>query len=230
MILKPIGKEVLFMKKITAVLLAVWMVLSLTGCSQQAAINESSSSVPESSSTQEVRPPAVADAALYRGTVTEVLDSQLTVEQYDGRDYGESVIVFTLPQEDPGSWQEGDYVEIYYGEIRETAPAQADAISVYKVADQAETVVTNGTVKEVATAEDGEISGVLINDSNGQDVFFHIGTDTQIYMNQDDLQEGKEISVLHTGVFTRSLPPQGNALEISPWRYQRQAEDSQVTE
>lgn len=218
------------MKKITAILLTAWMVLSLAGCSQQETVNESSSSAPESSSTQEVQPPVVADAALYRGTVTKVADRQLTVEQYDGRDYGELVIVFTLPEEDQGTWREGDYVEIYYGALRESAPAQADAISVHKVADQAETVVTNGTVKEVTTGEEGKISGLLVTDSNGQDIFFHIGTDTQIYMNQDDLQEGKEISILHTGAFTKSLPPQGNALEISPWRYQRQAEDAQVTE
>ena len=34
--------------------------------------------------------------------------------------------------------QEGEYVEIYYGALKESAPAQADAISVNKLADQAE--------------------------------------------------------------------------------------------
>ena len=46
--------------------------------------------------------------------------------------------------------QEGEYVEIYYGALKESAPAQADAISVNKLADQAESVVTNGTIKEVS--------------------------------------------------------------------------------
>lgn len=167
---------------------------------------------------------------LYRGTVTETSGQQLTVEQYDGRDYGEVVIVFTLPEEVENTFQEGEYVEIYYGALNESAPAQADAISVNKLADQAESVVTNGTIKEVTTSEDGTVTDLLLTDSNGQEVVFHISESTQIYMNAEDLKEGTEISVLHSGAFTMSLPPQGNALEISPWRYQREAADSQVTE
>ena len=218
------------MKKIMAVLLAALMMMSLAGCTQNQAGNESSSSKQESSSVAEVQPPVVADAALYRGTVTETSGQQLTVEQYDGRDYGEVVIVFTLPEEVENAFQEGEYVEIYYGALKELAPAQADAISVNKLADQAESVVTNGTIKEVTTGEDGTVTDLLLTDSNGQEVVFHISESTQIYMNAEDLKEGTEISVLHSGAFTMSLPPQGNALEISPWRYQREAADSQVTE
>ena len=205
------------MKKIMAVLLAALMMMSLAGCTQNQAGNESSSSEQESSSVAEVQPPVVADAALYRGTVTETSGQQLTVEQYDGRDYGEVVIVFTLPEEVENT-------------LKESAPAQADAISVNKLADQAESVVTNGTIKEVTTSEDGTVTDLLLTDSNGQEVVFHISESTQIYMNAEDLKEGTEISVLHSGAFTMSLPPQGNALEISPWRYQREAADSQVTE
>ena len=218
------------MKKIMAVLLAALMMMSLAGCAQNQAGNESSSSEQERSSVAEVQPPVVADAALYRGTVTETSGQQLTVEQYDGRDYGEVVIVFTLPEEVENTFQEGEYVEIYYGALKESAPAQADAISVNKLADQAESVVTNGTIKEVTTGEDGTVTDLLLTDSNGQEVVFHISESTQIYMNAEDLKEGTEISVLHSGAFTMSLPPQGNALEISPWRYQREAADSQVTE
>ena len=217
------------MKKIMAVLLAALMMMSLAGCTQNQAGNESSSEQ-ESSSVAEVQPPVVADAALYRGTVTETSGQQLTVEQYDGRDYGEAVIVFTLPEEVENTFQEGEYVEIYYGALKESAPAQADAISVNKLADQAESVVTNGIIKEVTTSEDGTVTDLLLTDSNGQEVVFHISESTQIYMNAEDLKEGTEISVLHSGAFTMSLPPQGNALEISPWRYQREAADSQVTE
>ena len=204
------------MKKIMAVLLAALMMMSLAGCTQNQAGNESSSSEQESSSVAEVQPPVVADAALYRGTVTETSGQQLTVEQYDGRDYGEVVIVFTLPEEVENTFQEGEYVEIYYGALNESAPAQADAISVNKLADQAESVVTNGTIKEVTTSEDGTVTDLLLTDSNGQEVVFHISESTQIYMNAEDLKEGTEISVLHSGAFTMSLPPQGNALEISP--------------
>ena len=217
------------MKKIMTVLLAALM-MSLAGCTQDQAGNESSSSEQESSSVAEVQPPVAADAALYRGTVTETSGQQLTVEQYDGRGYGEVVIVFTLPEEVENTFQEGEYVEIYYGALNESAPAQADAISVNKLADQAESVVTNGTIKEVTTSEDGTVTDLLLTDSNGQEVVFHISESTQIYMNAEDLKEGTEISVLHSGAFTMSLPPQGNALEISPWRYQREAADSQVTE
>lgn len=195
------------MKKIMAVLLAALMMMSLAGCTQNQAGNESSSSEQESSSVAEVQPPVVADAALYRGTVTETSGQQLTVEQYDGRDYGEPVIVFTLPEEVENTFQEGEYVEIYYGVLKESAPAQADAISVNKLADQAESVVTNGTVKEVTTGEDGTVTDLLLTDSNGQEVVFHISENTQIYMNAEDLKEGTEISVLHSGAFTMSLPP-----------------------
>ena len=105
------------MKKIMTVLLAALMMMSLAGCTQDQAGNESFSSEQESSSVAEVQPPVVADAALYRGTVTETSGQQLTVEQYDGRDYGEVVIVFTLPEEVENTFQEGEYVEIYYGAL-----------------------------------------------------------------------------------------------------------------
>ena len=196
------------MKKIMAVLLAALMMMSLAGCTQNQAGNESSSSEQESSSVAEVQPPVVADAVLYRGTVTETSGQQLTVEQYDGRDYGEVVIVFTLPEEVENTFQEGEYVEIYYGALKESAPAQADAISVNKLADQAESVVTNGTIKEVTTSEDGTVTDLLLTDSNGQEVVFHISESTQIYMNAEDLKEGTEISVLHSGAFTMSAPGQ----------------------
>ena len=54
------------MKKIMAVLLAALTMMSLAGCTQDQAGNESSSSEQESSSVAEVQPPVVADAALYR--------------------------------------------------------------------------------------------------------------------------------------------------------------------
>ena len=114
--------------------------------------------------------------------MTETSVQQLTVEQYDGRDYGEVVIVFTLPEEVENTFQVGEYVEIYYGALKESAPDQADAISVNKLADQAESVVTNGTIKEVTTSEDGTGTDLLLTDSKGQEVVFHISESTQIYI------------------------------------------------
>ena len=49
-------------------------------------------------------------------------------------------------------------------------------------------------------------------------------------MDKEALIPGEKISVLHDDVFTLSLPPQGNAREISLWRYQREIADTQVTE
>ena len=213
------------MKKLGVILLAALMI-ALAGCAQNQAGNKPSVEG-KGSPAAESQLQVVADTTLYRGTVTAVSDHQLTVEQHDGRNYGEPEIIFTLPGSGATGFQKGDYVEIYYGDLRETAPAQAEAISAEKLADKVEKVVTNGTVQEVLEGENGVIADLLLIDSNGQEILFHISEETQIYM---DIIPGEKISVLHDDVFTLSLPPQGNAREISLWRYQREIADTQVTE
>lgn len=216
------------MKKLGVILLAALMI-ALAGCAQNQA-GDKPSVEGKGSPAAESQLQVVADTTLYRGTVTAVSDHQLTVEQHDGRNYGEPEIIFTLPDSGATGFRKGDYVEIYYGDLRETAPAQAEAILAEKLADKVEEVVTNGTVQEVLEGENGVIADLLLIDSNGQEILFHISEETQIYMDKEALIPGEKISVLHDDVFTLSLPPQGNAREISPWRYQREIADTQVTE
>ena len=43
---------------------------------------------------------------------------------------------------------------------------------------------------------------------------FHTGPDTQFYTSAGDLKEGALLNIYHKGIATRSLPPQGVALEV----------------
>ena len=45
---------------------------------------------------------------------------------------------------------------------------------------------------------------------------FHTGPDTQFYTSAGDLKEGALLNIYHKGIATRSLPPQGVALEVRP--------------
>ena len=73
-----------------------------------------------SSSQVRTEPVYVADAALYRGTITEIQGNVYRMEMAPGRNYGEEVLLVTMEQDTPvyaipeTGLQTGDYIEIYY--------------------------------------------------------------------------------------------------------------------
>lgn len=178
----------------------------------------------------------VADAALYRGTVTEVSlkdgTGTFTLAQAAGTDYGAAEMTFTVDENTRFSYPlekltEGAYVEVFYG--GEESPAGAIASNYL---GEEEMIVYNGVLLGVQEDENGGKSLVMASlDSEPfcgnstleelyplAEIVFHCGDDTQFYLSQDQLVLGAKLNILHTGATTRSLPPQGNALEVRMYK------------
>ena len=166
----------------------------------------------------------IADAALYRGSILKIEGNNLVVEQCEGRNYGEPQITFMIDENtDLTAYKTGDYVEVYYGALQESAPAQANAIALNKISDTAAEAVFNGEITKVVRSDSGDIESLELKSiSNSENtIVFHISAETQFYLNAKDLKEGDKISVYFGGALTKSIPPQGTALEVSPYTYEK---------
>ena len=162
-----------------------------------------------------VKEKAENGALLYRGTLVSVTETGsgqvLRLEQAEGTAYGDPQMEFLLTAESALSFEreeleEGVYLEIYSNEKAEVLSA--------KLHHSAEMVVFNGTVSSVQSDGEGKGSMLLIRDGTGEEVVFHYYEDTQFFFPREELKEGVAISIFHSGIMTRSLPPQCNALEV----------------
>ena len=172
-------------------------------------------------------PLLIADAAMYRGAVTEVEQTKdgtvVSLEQAKGTDFGADSMRFLLGADTKLSFEieslaVGGYLEVFYGvQPGEKADVQTviPAISA-KLYASAEMVNFNGTLEQVVSGQkEGTGKLVLTDLESGQTVIFNYSEeDTQIYLNLGGLQTGDRLNIFHRGIFTRSLPPQGSPLEI----------------
>lgn len=178
----------------------------------------------------------VADAACYRGTVTSI-DSTLTNEviyrltAFPGSGMQEQLLVVPTPDTranfDLDTIREGDHLEVFY------APPEGigcgltcyDVIAANKLLP-AEAVYYNGILVEAEDREDGSTDLVMVPLDTPQEDWqnpmmqfvFHTGPETQFRMSTQDLEEGMLLNIYHKGIATRSIPPQGVALEVRPFR------------
>lgn len=171
----------------------------------------------------------VADAAMYRGEVVDVItsengDTSIVLEQVEGRDYGHEQIVFNLDEYtringELEDIQVGDYLEVFYGgAMTSSVVPHTGAIAINKLMP-ADIVVFNGEVNEIVFNDDDKTEGyMLMTDlSTDMEIVFHFGEGTQIYMNIDEIKPGDKLNILHSGAVAMSMPPQGSALEIAPY-------------
>ncbi len=176
----------------------------------------------------------VADAARYRGTVTSIdtgSDGEVTycLAAFPGSGLAEQLTaVFTDSSRtsfELSSVREGDHLEVFYhpaGEADGELPGQK-VIAANKLLP-ADMVYYNGILVERQEREDGSVDLVMVPldtpAENRQDPMvqfvFHTGTDTQFRLSQEALTEGVELNIYHKGISTRSIPPQGVALEVRP--------------
>lgn len=204
--------------------------LLVSGCTAQGEENsatESSSVVSENETGEADAPLYVADAALYRGEITDIQGNVYQLEMVNGRSYGEDVLMVTIG-EDTDTYgipeeglQAGDYIEIYYDIVLESYPAQTIAIAVNYLAPSADQVVYNGVVQSAEKNTDGGWNILLIGDDSGQEALFRTGEWTQLYLNEEEIQPGAHLSILYSGIMTRSLPPQANAQEAALYTFER---------
>ena len=172
----------------------------------------------------------IADAAMYRGTVTKIEESDagiiISLTEAVGTNFGSDKAVvetmnFLITESTSGDTEikEGDYMEVFYGrpmtgEFDYTATH--DAIGMNKRFTEA-MVIFNGTIKSIDRT-DGMITRLsMIQLDTEQEVVFNVSDSTQLYLNADDLKEGDKLNIYHKGIYTRSLPPQGIPLEIRPF-------------
>ena len=216
------------MKKALVMLLCAGFLL-VGGCGPRTSLREAASepgslksgesSLPESE--PEEPDLLVADAAMYRGTITSMAEGAssllLTLEQAKGTNFGAASIEALLPPEAVltfpiGELEEGGYLEIYYGGPLEAQPVTVIAANLYP---SAEMVNFNGVVGELRPDPEGAGTIVLFDIENGQEVVYHYAVgQTQLYLDLTQIQPGDQLNIFHRGIYTMSLPPQGSALEI----------------
>lgn len=173
----------------------------------------------------------VADAALYRGTIVALVETEggklVTLEQAAGTDFGAPSRTFLIDDATSASFEadrlvQGAYLGVYYGRAPGQAlgPDEAQRAIGANLYPEAGLVVFNGTIQEIQPAEGVENEGSLVMEEldTGSPVVFHFGGGTtQFYLNEHDLKPGDRLNILHRGAYTRSIPPQGFALEVRPY-------------
>ena len=211
---------------------ALLSVLLLAGCGSKQ--NETATgSAPDASTSSEASPlpedtlGKVMGAAMYRGTITDITEATLTIEQYSGTNFGYPSLQFTIDENTKMNVKPEElvldmFVEIYYGPPSGGGLVQpVKAIQVKKLPG-AELVYVNGEVVKLTSAS-GQEGTILIKRTDDMgEVLVHYYANTQFYLNFDDIKEGYKINVFTTGAATHSIPPQINALEVRPYAEPKQ--------
>lgn len=228
------------MKKSLSLLLIMSMI-ALNGCtpasgsapdsSSSAASQEVSSEAPASEpedNAPEALPSIPADAALYRGVVTGLVQEaeqwQVTLEKTPGTSFQDGAVTVLLDDTtdfwdgDPSVFAEGDHLELYYSSSASTPDGQT-VIAVVRLMD-AEAIYFNGIVKEILPNEENPSAGLLIlTDLDGNsEIHYHYDENTQFYLDFDALQPGDKLNLFTTGIIAESMPPQGFFLEARPYQ------------
>lgn len=219
------------MKKILFFILTLASLLIVTACvnTDSAQTNKNGSTIPTAIEIEETFVVAVendaiyvADATMYRGTVTNIAQTAsgtvLTLAQAIGTNFGAKTMTFLISAMTTGDTDitDGTYVEVFYGrpmrgEFDYTATQDAIGINNLGAANM---VNFNGSVLSIQ--KDGEtITNLTMHDmQNGEEVIFNVSSDTQMYLAASDLKQGDALNIYHRGMYTLSLPPQSFAVEI----------------
>lgn len=98
-------------------------------------------------------------------------------------------------------------------------PAQVQTAITANLYPTAEMVLFNGRLESITPDPDKDGKGrmLLTELETNQQVVFHYSENTQFYLQVEELAQGDTLNILHRGAMTRSLPPQGSALEVRPY-------------
>lgn len=223
-------------------ILIITLAMSLSACSRRevrmvsmqnegpsSAVTESSEAT-EMESLQEEEGPfypdtivsAPMDAAMYRGTVRSVEmqdgDIALVLAQAPGTNFGTPELTVILDKNtksgfDFATIKPGNYLEVYYGIPMEGGiPVDVVAIVVNRHLDATSTIY-NGTIVEIEAGEGG--GRILLSPLEGNtETLFRYSDATQFYLDINALKPGDKLNIFFSGITTRSIPPQANALEV----------------
>lgn len=237
------------MKKLSLLLAGLVLCGILAACGDQDVSSSpsqgASASLPASTPASESSKETDIDI-IYRGTVTQLSDEQITVEQVSGYDYGQPSIVFhiddntALPAGDESvPLAEGAYVEVRYsGALTRSLPPQGTALSVQVVAPAADAAIVNGTIQTVEVTDTGYTIGLLsfqsaqLAASRGEipsfqdQIILLVPVDAlEGGLTEADLVEGTEVCAVTTGIAALSLPPQMPVHALLPYTLPEAAAD-----
>ncbi len=232
------------MKRMSVILLACLLLMTIIGCNQQ---NKQTAppvpappeispaplpSTPESLSEPEPLPPqtslpqddhlTVMDAPLYRGVVTAISEEkgvyELRLEQVEGADFGYPSFMMHTSEATRSSFSfaelvPGNYLEVYYGERNDGLPPVI--IAANKLPPAVDCVFNGELTALEHQGSQGRLEMTAL--SNGEEIHFNFDDSTQFYMDMESLKSGDKLNIYHRGTLTKSIPPQGFALEVRPY-------------
>lgn len=225
------------MKPISVMLLACLLLSMATGCGGQNRQTSPPVPAPPRLSPEleaQERPPepeaaqpeedrlVVMDAPLYRGVITALSEEngvyELRLEQVEGADFGYPSFMMQTGEDTRADFSfadlvPGDYLEVFYGERNDGLPPIIIAANqLLPAAD----CIFNGRLTALEHLEDqGRLEMTAL--SGEEIVHFHFDDSTQFYLDLDSLAPGDPLNIYHRGTMTRSIPPQGFALEVRPY-------------
>lgn len=186
--------------------------------------SETSSSNPEDTASPISQNIVVADAAMYRGVISEMktTDGKTTMilSQAQGRDFGAPLLQIVFDENtkfsgDKAALKDGDYIEVYYGRPGAIDTTKPYGVLAVNTLPPVEMCIYNGTVVSIDT----ENSSILMKAMDGDmEYVFNFNDTTQFYMNKDDIKAGDTLHIYHNPASTRSMPPQSFAYEISVFK------------
>lgn len=212
------------------------LVLALSGCSGQAAQMQRQDNTASYAQTQNALLKPVKEQPIlaaknstgyvYRGIIEEfaVGDGGNTVwilNQVEGADYGHPTLKVMLTPSTKYLYDNkaeqvgnGSYIAVTYDKSKTNADGSVTALTVDKLLEP-EMIVYNGTV--VSVRKDTDSSGqILMEDFGGQGMgyAFNYSEETRFVTPLAQIKAGDKLSVLHSPISTRSIPPQSPAEEV----------------
>lgn len=197
------------MKKILPFILSACLVAVFASCNKDTSVDIIGGSDGPTSiiiSDNDGKAPVVAGAAIYRGTIGSITDTDdgkiFYIKEYLGRDFGSPELYAKFSDNTQTSTPEepfavGDYVELYYGPTESSS--MENPVNIISIGNlgKAEERVHNGKIKEISE-KDGYFSMVDHLTEETIIVHYDLNGKTQMYFNESDFLPGYSVSVFHS--------------------------------
>lgn len=174
----------------------------------------------------------IENAPLYRGTISALTTDKsgntvITLNQLEGTNFGVPTMKVALNNNTRYNFKKSDLkkglcLEVYY---QAPKAKTLDTNTVYTALGanlyfESASVNVNAIVESVqkSATKTGVGSITVKNMANNEPVVFTYGPETNFVTELANIKVGDKLNIFHRGIYTMSLPPQGNALEIRTYQ------------